>query len=55
MQKKNGISFIVHSFIFCCIALLLPTTVAAQGKSDKVDLLVTGGTVVTMDGQRQGD
>ncbi|HXN18008.1 MAG TPA: amidohydrolase [Candidatus Binatus sp.] len=53
MQKKNAISFIVHSFIFCCIAFLLPTTLAAQDKHDKVDLLVTNGTVVTMDGQRR--
>jgi len=53
MQKKNAISFIVHSFILCCIAFLLPPTLAAQGKADKVDLLVTGGTVVTMDGQRR--
>jgi 5-methylthioadenosine/S-adenosylhomocysteine deaminase len=53
MQKKNGISFIVHSFIFCCIALLLPSTVAAQGKSDKADLLITGGSIVTMNGQRR--
>jgi 5-methylthioadenosine/S-adenosylhomocysteine deaminase len=53
MQKKNAISFIVHSFIFCCLVFLLPTTVAAQGKSDKADLLITGGIVVTMDGQRR--
>jgi 5-methylthioadenosine/S-adenosylhomocysteine deaminase len=53
MQKKNAISFIVHSFILCCLAFLLPTTLAAQDKRDKVDLLVTNGTVVTMDRQRR--
>ena len=35
---------------FCIVALLFPPTASAK---DKVDVLVTGGTVVTMDGQRR--
>lgn len=36
--------------IICIVALLFPPTASAK---DKVDLLVTGGTVVTMDAQRR--
>jgi 5-methylthioadenosine/S-adenosylhomocysteine deaminase len=53
MQKKNAVSLIVHSFTLSCIASLLPPTLAAQAKSDTVDLLVNNGTVVTMDAQRR--
>jgi 5-methylthioadenosine/S-adenosylhomocysteine deaminase len=53
MQKKIALSCIVHSFILCCLAFLLPPMLAAQANNDKVDLLVTNGTVVTMDGQRR--
>ncbi len=38
------------SFIWCVIALLGPLTASAK---EKVDLLVVGGTVVTMDAQRR--
>jgi len=50
MHKKKAIPFRMYSFICCCITFLLPPTVSAQ---DKVDMVVTGGTVVTMDGQRR--
>lgn len=50
MHKKKTIPFRMYSFICCCITFLLPPTVSAQ---DKVDTVVTGGTVVTMDGQRR--
>src|SRR5580700_841776 len=53
MQRENAFSFVVHSLLLCCIAFLLPAMGSAQDKHDKVDLLVTGGTVVTMDGQRR--
>src|ERR1700693_472289 len=53
MQRENAFSFVVHSFILCCIAFVLPPMVSAQDKHDKVDLLVSGGTVITMDGQRR--
>jgi 5-methylthioadenosine/S-adenosylhomocysteine deaminase len=53
MQRENVFSFVVHSLLLCCIAFLLPAMGSAQDKHDKVDLLVTGGTVVTMDGQRR--
>jgi 5-methylthioadenosine/S-adenosylhomocysteine deaminase len=43
----NGLAIAV---IWCCVSLLLPRAASAK---DKVDLLVTGGTVVTMDGQRR--
>ncbi|MGD0401741.1 MAG: amidohydrolase [Candidatus Acidiferrales bacterium] len=36
--------------IICVVAFLFPPTASAK---EKVDLLVTGGTVVTMDGQRR--
>ena len=35
---------------FCIVTLLFPRAASAK---DKVDVLVTGGTVVTMDGQRR--
>jgi 5-methylthioadenosine/S-adenosylhomocysteine deaminase len=44
---KNGL---VTAFMWCCVSLLLPPAASAK---DKVDLLVAGGTVVTMDGQRR--
>src|SRR5271155_1234793 len=44
---KNAL---VIALTWCCVFLLLPPTASAK---DKVDLLVTGGTVVTMDGQRR--
>jgi len=53
MQRENAFSFVVHCFILCCLAFVLPAMVSAQGKHDKVDLLVSGGTVITMDGQRR--
>jgi 5-methylthioadenosine/S-adenosylhomocysteine deaminase len=40
----------VIALTWCCVALLFPPTASAK---DKVDVLVTGGTVVTMDGQRR--
>jgi 5-methylthioadenosine/S-adenosylhomocysteine deaminase len=40
----------VIALAWCCVSLLLPRAASAK---DKVDLLVTGGTVVTMDGQRR--
>jgi 5-methylthioadenosine/S-adenosylhomocysteine deaminase len=51
MQKKNAVSPIVYSLVLFCIASFLPLTVVAQVKHENVDLLVTGGTVVTMDSQ----
>jgi 5-methylthioadenosine/S-adenosylhomocysteine deaminase len=39
---------LVITLIWCSVSLLLPRAASAK---DKVDLLVTGGTVVTMDGQ----
>src|SRR5579862_3316335 len=51
MQKKNAVSRIVHSLVLFCMASFLPLTVVAQVKHENVDLLVTGGTVVTMDSQ----
>jgi 5-methylthioadenosine/S-adenosylhomocysteine deaminase len=53
MQRENTFSFVVHSFILCCLALVLPPVASAQDKHDKVDLLVSGGTVIAMDGQRR--
>jgi 5-methylthioadenosine/S-adenosylhomocysteine deaminase len=41
---------LVIALIWCGVSLLLPRAASAK---DKVDLLVTGGTVVTMDGQRR--
>jgi 5-methylthioadenosine/S-adenosylhomocysteine deaminase len=43
----NGL---ITAFIWCIVAFLPPVMASAK---DKVDLLVTGGTVVTMDGQRR--
>jgi 5-methylthioadenosine/S-adenosylhomocysteine deaminase len=40
----------VIALTWCCLSLLLPRAASAK---DKVDVLVTGGTVVTMDGQRR--
>jgi 5-methylthioadenosine/S-adenosylhomocysteine deaminase len=45
--RKNAL---VIALTWCCASLLLPRAASAK---DKVDLLVTGGTVVTMDGQRR--
>ncbi|MGB8541821.1 MAG: amidohydrolase [Candidatus Acidiferrales bacterium] len=53
MQKKTAFSLSLYSCILCFIVFFLPPTLAAQAKNDKVDLLVTGGTVVTMDSQRR--
>src|SRR5580700_10202740 len=39
---------LVITLIWCSVSLLLPRAASAK---DKVDLLVTGGTVVTMDGR----
>jgi 5-methylthioadenosine/S-adenosylhomocysteine deaminase len=41
---------LVRGLIWCCVFLLVPGGASAK---DRVDLLVTGGTVVTMDGQRR--
>jgi len=41
---------LVIGLIWCCVFLLVPGGASAK---DRVDLLVTGGTVVTMDGQRR--
>jgi len=53
MQKKNALSLILYLFVLCCVAFLLPPALAAQARNEKADLLVTNGTVVTMDGQRR--
>src|SRR5271156_6224153 len=57
MQNPKMFSFrrswqiaLLSAFICCCAILSLPPAASAK---DKVDLLVTGGTVVTMDGQRR--
>ncbi len=41
---------LVCAFLCCFLAALLPPNVSAR---EKADLVVTGGTVVTMDGQRR--
>jgi 5-methylthioadenosine/S-adenosylhomocysteine deaminase len=41
---------LVCAFLCCILAALLPPNVSAR---EKADLVVTGGTVVTMDGQRR--
>ncbi len=41
----------VFAVLMCCVAALVLSSTATA--NDKVDLLVTGGTVVTMDGQRR--
>ena len=57
MQNRKRFCFwrscpsLVFSALICCLtALVLSSTASAK---DKVDLLVTGGTVVTMDAQRR--
>ena len=57
MQNRQRFCFwrscpgLVFSALICCLtALVLSSTASAK---DKVDLLVTGGTVVTMDAQRR--
>src|ERR1700722_12361060 len=47
---RNWQKALLPAFICCCVIFSLPPTAFAK---DKVDLLVTGGTVVTMDGQRR--
>jgi 5-methylthioadenosine/S-adenosylhomocysteine deaminase len=39
-------------FLILSVQFLLPVSVSAQLKQEKVDLMVTGGTIVTMDGTR---
>src|ERR1700693_194448 len=48
--RRNWQIALLSAFICCCAVFSLPPTASAK---DKVDLLVTGGTVVTMDGQRR--
>jgi 5-methylthioadenosine/S-adenosylhomocysteine deaminase len=57
MQNPKLFSFrrswqiaLLSAFVCCCAVFSFPPTTSAK---DKVDLLVTGGTVVTMDGQRR--
>jgi 5-methylthioadenosine/S-adenosylhomocysteine deaminase len=49
-SRAGGKSGLVTAFMWCCVSLLVPPAASAK---DKVDLLVTRGTVVTMDGQRR--
>jgi 5-methylthioadenosine/S-adenosylhomocysteine deaminase len=48
--RRSWQNSLLSAFICCSVIFSLPPTARAK---DKVDLLVTGGTVITMDGQKR--